>query len=158
MSDDITISTTQETIALSVQDAEAVSLTVSDESIVLTVSAAVAQAALPETILAGANLSAYKAIRSDGNGGFVYADNSIDKTVYGLTVQAIVSGSTGRVQTSGIVENSTWDWTPNVVIFLGGNGELTQGLPLSGYLVPIATALTAQKIQIRVQNPFYLGG
>lgn len=105
------------------------------------------------SLTAGVNLSALRAVTTDGSGNAVYASNDTlaNAVVVGLTETAATAGNAVSVRTAGIVEDANWAWTKGPV-FLGTNGALTQTAPTGGAIVvQVARAITATKILIDVE-------
>lgn len=99
---------------------------------------------------ADTSLDAYKAVTFLTNGNVAYASsnniNHHDKVI-GVTLN---SGTTVTVQSKGIVDNPSWNWTPNQIVYLGLNGNLTSD-PFSGSIVQqIGVAETATKIFVKI--------
>lgn len=76
--------------------------------------------------------------------------------IRGITLGAVALGATALVQIDGPLEFNGWNWTPELPIYLGNSGVLTQTLPTSGYLIQVAVADTPTRIFIDVQIPFRL--
>lgn len=65
-------------------------------------------------------------------------------------------GGQVTVQTYGPMEEPSWTWTPDAPIFVGLAGALTQTRPTSGFVLEIATALSATMIFIDPKPPIVL--
>ena len=105
------------------------------------------------SLVAGVNLSALRAVTTDGAGAAVYASNATasDAVVVGITFTAASAGQNVVIKTSGIIEDAGWAWTKGPV-YLGTNGTLTQTAPTGGAIVvPVGRALTATKLQIDIE-------
>lgn len=106
------------------------------------------------TLTAGANLSALRAVTSDGSGNAVYASNNTlaNAQVIGITSTAASSGNGVTIKTSGIMTDANWSWTKGTV-YLGTNGTLTQTAPTAGAIVVhVGRALTSTTLQIDVDT------
>lgn len=106
------------------------------------------------SLVAGANLSALRAVTTDGSGEAVYASNDTlaNATVFGITATAASDGDNVAVRTSGTITDSSWNWTKGSV-FLGTNGALTQTVPTGGaFIVHVGRALTATTLQIDIDT------
>lgn len=108
-----------------------------------------------DTVLEAAqNISALRAITTDGNGKAVYATNA---TASGSVVIGIstTSGSTGaniNIQTAGTLSDASWNWS-NGLVWLGTNGALTQTAPTNGaYIVPVGRAYNSTTIIVDIDN------
>lgn len=106
------------------------------------------------SLTAGTNLSALRAVTTNGSGEAVYAstDTLANATVFGITSTAADAGNAVSVHSSGILEDANWNWTKGT-IYLGTNGALTQTAPTNGAIVVhIGRALTATKLQIDIDT------
>jgi hypothetical protein len=74
--------------------------------------------------------------------------------VRGITVQSAIAGDNVIVQIGGPVQEPSWSWTPNLPIFVGINGQLTQTPPTTGWLLEIGVADTTTKIIVEPKIPF----
>lgn len=106
-------------------------------------------------------IGGYRVVRRI-SGGIEYADASILghlNSVIGLTTSAIGSGFSGQVITLGDIEESSWNWTPNLPLFLGLNGLLTQVVPTisdSVFSLMLGKAITSKKIYFQIHEPYIL--
>jgi len=153
MSEEITVTTTEEVIETTESADEVVSAVISEETITVNSFDGAPPVQGQELIQAGQALSAYKAIAPDGSGSFIYADKDTPGhafIVYGLTKQAINEGSAGIAQTYGAVENDSWAWEDEKPIFLGNEGELTQTPPVSGFSLVVAYPITTTRAFIDI--------
>lgn len=106
------------------------------------------------SLTAGENLSALRAVTTNGSGEAVYASNNTlaNATVFGITSTAANAGAAVSVRMSGILTDDNWNWTKGTV-YLGANGALTQTAPTGGaVVVHIGRALTATKLQIDIDT------
>jgi hypothetical protein len=96
------------------------------------------------------------------SGGIEYADASEIShinSIIGLTISAIGSGFSGQVITLGDIEESSWNWAPDLPLFLGLNGLLTQVVPDSSnsvFSLMLGKAITAKKIYFQIHEPYIL--
>ena len=110
------------------------------------------------TVTAGASLGGHRAVVID-SGVAQYADSTTTGNatrVVGLTKGAITSGTSGEVQTYGELVEPSFAWTPGEPIYLGTNGQLTQTVPTSGFILQVAIAITATKIFIKQREPILI--
>lgn len=88
------------------------------------------------------------------------ADDATKMPILGLTLEAIASGSKGRVLLSGYVADTAWAWTvggPNAVIYASATpGALTQTAP--ALVRVIGTAYSATSIMFSPEGVGGLGG
>lgn len=86
------------------------------------------------SVLAAANLSGHRVVRSQGDGTVVYASSGSSADAASdlyLTTGAIMSGASGDAVALGVVDEPSWTWTPGPV-YLSTNGTLTQTPPSLG--------------------------
>lgn len=105
------------------------------------------------SLTASVNLSALRAVTTDGAGAAVYASNDTvaNAVVVGITFTAASAGQSVQIKTSGIIEDAGWTWTKGAV-FLGTNGTLTQSAPTGGaVVVQVGRAITPTKLQIDIE-------
>lgn len=77
--------------------------------------------------------------------------------VIGISLNSALVGESLQIRTEGEMSDTNWTWTPNAPIFLSlAAGELTQLVPASVNSVQVATAITAQKIWVRIEPPIKL--
>lgn len=111
-----------------------------------------------QKIVAGENVSAYRALIL-GSGGKVWlADNatlSDRDRVIGINKTATSINDMTEVSVSGTVTNPAWNFTPGPV-FVGTAGVLTQTEPSSGYVVKMGIAVTATKVLIDIDKIGYI--
>lgn len=106
------------------------------------------------SLVAGVNISALRAITTDGSGQAVYASNDTlaNAQVIGITTVAATAGNNVTIKTSGVITDASWSWTKGAV-YLGTNGQLTQTAPSGGaIIVHVGKALTATKLQVDIDT------
>lgn len=108
------------------------------------------------TLVAGATLSANKAVTTNASGQAIYADKDTSGDFLGLTMTSATSGTNVEVQKSGEFTNNTWAWDNTKLIWLSTSGELTQTPPTTGYSLIIGKPITATKINITKEIYFIL--
>ena len=116
---------------------------------------------LPFRILkpAGAALSGHRIVRLNADGEAVYADHTVvadASAVLGMTIAAASQGDDVLVQTEGELVEPSWSWGPDLPIFLGAEGQLTQSPPATGFILCIAVPTGADRAVIRIGEPFLL--
>ena len=83
----------------------------------------------------------------------VYADNTVQGhagAVLGVTTGGVASGATATIQTYGPMTDSAWSWTPDLPIWLGTAGYLTQTVPSSGFLLRVGYAIDATTMMVTI--------
>lgn len=113
-----------------------------------------------DTVVVGAvNIGGHRVVVLDG-GKAIYADKDtpghINK-VYGISIGAGSIGQNVTIRTYGKLEEVTWNWIPDRLIFLGNNGLLTQTPPTTGFRCPVAFPLTSTVIHIDIKESIQLG-
>ena len=69
------------------------------------------------SLVAAANISALRAITTDGNGQAVYASNDTlaNAQVVGIATTSATTGGTVRVVMNGTITDASWSWTKGTV-------------------------------------------
>jgi hypothetical protein len=110
------------------------------------------------TLLAYTNIGGGRVVRSLGDGYVNYVGSDEPQyasSVVGVTMGAAVTGATIRIQFSGELSDSGWNWVPGP-IYCGLNGILTQSLPTTGFLLTLGTAISNTTILINIKQPLIL--
>ncbi|OQA32891.1 MAG: hypothetical protein BWY57_01618 [Betaproteobacteria bacterium ADurb.Bin341] len=79
--------------------------------------------------------------------------------VIGLTTGACVAGEQANVQMAGDIEEPSWNWTPELPVFVGADGLLTQEVPAAPGAVfsqVIGVAITPIKLFVQLRDPIAL--
>ena len=108
---------------------------------------------------AGEAIGGHRMVYVASSGNVMYADCSQithAHRVFGLTINAAVSGESVNVQLRGIVENSGWSWDLGKEIFLGENGLLTQTPPTAGYILWVGYPVSQTSMDIRIGQAIIL--
>lgn len=114
---------------------------------------------LNETWIAGENLSGERIVYASSSTEVKYADkNSIYdcNSIIGITLHAASINDSIKCQTSGILINDAWNWTPSFPIFLGNNGLITQSPPTTGIMVELGVAISSTAIYINIKETIEL--
>lgn len=101
-------------------------------------------------------ISGHRAVRSDGAGNAVYAssDALLDaNALLGISINAASPGGSVTVQHSGKVMEPGWSWTPNLPVFCGPNGALTQTPPETGFCLVVGIPTTPTTLCVGVKQP-----
>lgn len=111
------------------------------------------------TKIANGSLAGHRVVvlNSDNTVSYASSDNADNAdNVLGITAHAATSGAEIVIQLRDIMEEATWDWTPQNPVFLGLDGLLTQNEEMVGlFTLIMGTALTSTKILINKQVPFF---
>ena len=114
-----------------------------------------------ETGNAGENISAVKAIYSNGTSLFLGSANGSfqDASIIGITLTAATAGNELRYQIDGQLYDSSFSFTNGEPVFLDLNGNLTQTDPDSlgyNYRILIGFATGVNGLNINIQEPILL--
>jgi hypothetical protein len=106
---------------------------------------------------AGQVLGGHRVVRIS-NGKAFYADNTTASAnaVFGITLGAANLDEPVEIRYAGIIVEPSWNWTPELPIFLGAAGAITQIPPVVGALVELGVALTPTSVNVRIQEPVFL--
>lgn len=104
---------------------------------------------------AGEPISALQVVWEDSNSTIWVLDHHSPDifSVLGVTVSAGGVGSMLTVQLGGVMDDSFWSWVPGQRVYLGTTGGLTQTPANDGFHVLIGTALSATRVNLKVQDP-----
>jgi hypothetical protein len=123
------------------------------------------EAGLPGTssstsLIASEALNGQRVVIADGVNGARYADAANINhfaAVIGITTAAAAQNSPVFVQSSNFFSESSWNWLPNLEVFLSINGFMTQNPPTAlAFLQKIGYAVTPTKIWIELSDPIVL--
>ncbi len=104
-------------------------------------------------------LSGQRVVKDVGGGLCDYASPSQPADaalVLGLTTTAAPSGEIVQVQCQGDMTDGAWSWTPDLPLFVGPQGQLTQTPPTSGWLMRVGVAVSPTAIVIGLQPAIQL--
>ena len=89
----------------------------------------------------------------------VYADHATvadANLVLGITRGAVAAGDLAQIQTAGLMTESSWAWTPDLPVFVGPVGTLTQAAPLTGFNLIVGIAISATALNFEAGVPIVL--
>lgn len=101
------------------------------------------------SVVAQEALGGHRAVTADG---FLAGPEDADR-FGGITLHAGATGETVDVAVKGLIEESSWSWTPDQPIFIGALGVLTQTPSTSGLVRRIAWAMSATTINVDIMPP-----
>lgn len=101
-------------------------------------------------------LSALRVVRANSSGQLIYADSSLSPSVLGVTFSSAIAGSAPITLLSGLLPDSSFNWLPDIPVFLGLDGLLTQNPPVSGWLIPVGMPVGANTLLINIQEAIAL--
>lgn len=96
------------------------------------------------SVVASENLGGHRLISLTG----FYAQPENSDLFGGISQSAVVTGDTVELVRYGVIEEGSWNWTPNAPIFSGPNGILTQTPPTTGIVRRVAWAMDETKINV----------
>ena len=111
------------------------------------------------SIVAAVDLGGHRVIAANADGEGVYADQS-DNTalaVQGISVGAAVAGDSCVVVRGGALAYPASGLTPDLQIFLGASGLMTQTPPATGWLKQVGFAIDADTISVEFGPAYWLG-
>lgn len=100
-----------------------------------------------------------RVVRSNGSKLVSYADNTNvlhAPSIVGITVNAAIDGAEIAVKYEGEITDPTWTWTPNLPVFCGTNGTMTQTVPLTGFQLILGVATSANTLLLAIKQPLLL--
>ena len=102
-------------------------------------------------------LSGHRAVRAVSATEVNYCDATDPAAVYtflGVTSGAASAGAAIDVIHVGELIEPTWNWTPNLPVFCGANGVLTQTYdPAWAWCLVVGVAETSTKVYIQARTP-----
>jgi hypothetical protein len=112
-------------------------------------------------LIAAVPISGHVVVATDENGQAVPASNLIASNAYaiaGVTMGAAVLGAPTTVRYAGELTEPTWNWIPNLPLFLGESGSLTQVAPTAPAVVSLVLgyAITPTQILIQPKTPMFI--
>lgn len=108
--------------------------------------------------IAGESFSALKLVRLVDSESVLLADKAIydNSIVLGVSLNAASIGNDVTVLVYGILEDPFFNFSPNELLFLGDNGEITNINSLSGNRTIIGHGLGAGAIMVKIQETIQL--
>lgn len=104
-------------------------------------------------------ISGHRMVKSTVAGKVGYTSSSLQadaNTVLGMTLNAASADGVVNVQTSGPVTEPTWNWTPNLPVFLGVSGAMTQTPPATGFQLVVGIATAPTTLVLGIKQPIIL--
>jgi len=111
-----------------------------------------------ETNAAGENISAVKALYSNGTNVFLGDANEMfaEAVIVGISVTAATTGNEVRYFIDGTFYDSSFSFTDGEPVFLAENGNLTQTDPIAlgyNYRTVVGFAIGVNGLNINIQEP-----
>lgn len=107
------------------------------------------------TKIAGENLSGHRAVCVKSDGKVYYADSSdiATKGVLGVTQNAVSANENVTVMTYGQLSNvGGWSFTAGNPVFVTSNGQISSTVSGTAYVCAVGLAISADTINIEVQQ------
>ena len=105
-------------------------------------------------------ISGHAAVIVNSSGQLEYASNSLPSHSYrylGITEGAAVSGATAKVRSFGELTEPSWSWTPDLPVYLGVGGGLTQTPPSApAFSLVVGFPATPTTLLIQRRDPIVL--
>lgn len=109
---------------------------------------------------AGEPISALKLVYASLDGKVYVANNTAtfdEALVMGVAINAAASiGDMVTIVLSGVLQDASWSWAANELLFLNSLGTITNVIPVSGHRSKIGKALMSNKILIEIEEPIIL--
>ena len=111
-----------------------------------------------EKAIAGEDISAVKAIYSDGTNVFLGDPNGTygNSSIVGITITSAIAGLQLKYQLNGPIFDPSFTFVSGEPVFLGANGTLTQTDPGSlgyNYRVLVGFATGGNGLHVNIQEP-----
>lgn len=112
-------------------------------------------------LIAGTNLLAGAVVVTLDGVSVIPCNTELDLhagKIFGVVMEAAEYGKPVRINTSSVVANDSWNWTPGVDVFAGPLGTLSV-VPDSGnpvFMQRVGYAVEPGKIKVAVATPIYL--
>jgi hypothetical protein len=84
----------------------------------------------------------------------VHADNlnlAHETQVLGISLNSGMVLDTVSVLTTGSVTHALWNWTPDIPLFLGTDGQMTETRPATGFLLQVAHTISPTEIWVDIK-------
>lgn len=102
---------------------------------------------------AGEAMSAFRVVVSSGDEEVLLASNTVAAhatKVLGITEASASNGSDVSVRRFGPLTSATWSWTPDQLLFVGVNGQLTHTPPSAPAVFSQAVAVAVSETSIYI--------
>lgn len=124
----------------------------------ITINKPVATARVEPIAASRSNIGIYKIVALF-LGYAIIADNSIStlsKSVLGISEENTLEGNKTSVVVAGEITNVGWNLIPDSPVYLSTNGDITETIPTTGFLLKIGIALTTTSILVDIDLPIHL--
>ena len=102
------------------------------------------------------DIIAYKAVTTNSSGELIYCDAATSAHYFktcGITETSALTGANANVRYDGLLKNDGWSFTPELPVFLGLNGSITQDSEIGVFYLQLGYARTANEIYIDIKQP-----
>ena len=116
------------------------------------------QYAAISTAVAGESIGGHRAVYISDSGVAFYAssDAASAAVVAGISILSASTGTPVSYRMFGEIHEPSWNWTPELPIYLGLSGLLTQTPVASGWNIVLGLALTDTSMIVRIGDPIEL--
>lgn len=104
-------------------------------------------------------ISGHRVVAADPTTVLKYASNTSlaeCKGIIGITTGAASAGQPATIRLNGELTEPTWSFTPGELVYLSTSGGLTQTIPITGVLLVLGFAETANTMFIDIKSPIVL--
>jgi hypothetical protein len=110
--------------------------------------------------IAGESIAAFSVVYQ-GNDELIYrVDLDIEEqlllNIKGVLVNSVNNGDRGQVQLNGELYNGSWNWAPELPVYLTSIGDLTQDIPEEWVYMEIGRALSETTILLDLEEPIVI--
>lgn len=112
------------------------------------------------SIDAAQDILAYKIITVNTSGDAVYASSdNLDHVnrILGIAKGSVQTGHKVHIRNKGLLSNSGWSWTPNQILYLGLNGDITANPNIGLFSNSIGFAVTNNIILVNISRSIIRG-
>lgn len=102
------------------------------------------------------DIIAFKAVTTNSSGELVYADAANQAHYFktcGIAETSATAGNNANVRYDGIIKNDGWSFTPELPVFLGESGLVTQNPESGVFLLQLGHAVTANTVYLEIKTP-----
>ena len=107
-------------------------------------------------------ISGHRVVTLDSGHNAIYASNDTlahANKLLGVTLNAALASDPVNVQRLGELTEPSWNWTPDLPVYLGKNGHLTQTPPSAAdsvFSVVVGFPVTSTTLFVSIGNPIIL--
>lgn len=116
------------------------------------------QKRIQQTFVAGENISALRCVQIVNNQVFLCDNNTnFEKAIVsGVALTSALTGNDVIVVLSGEIDDSSFSFSPNELLYLTNNGIISSVANTTGFLTVIGKSLGGNKILVEIDQPIIL--